>query len=155
MAASFSRGVAIVLFHHNIVQWSGQDGAAAHRTGLPFIGGVEGSARRLPDPQSNDRSDFMKYHHTARATLFGATAAALLAATTGMAAADNAAPTTPAPTSTTQPSQQQTGVTEPAQQPGATISTPASATTTKSLPSRTWMKRAERGTNTHGRGQSH
>jgi hypothetical protein len=90
--------------------------------------------------------------NTTRAVWLGATAAVLIAATAGAAAADNAAPTTPA-TTTTQPSQQQTGVTAPTQQPSAT-SAPASATTTNSTPTRVWIKRSERGTNTHARGQS-
>jgi hypothetical protein len=78
-----------------------------------------------------------------RATLLGA----LLSATAGSALADNAAPTT-----TTQPTQQQTGVTAPAPQPTVTTSIPAS--TPKAKPSNPY-KRAERGESSHRRGMSH
>jgi len=138
----------MVLFHHNIVRRTAK--TMRERIGLAsIIGGVEGSAMRAPDLQIDmtNRSETMKHHNTARATLLG-TAAALLAATAGMAVADNAAPATPA-TTTAQPSQQQTGVTAPTEQPSAT-SVPASATTTatpaKTRPTRIWIKRAERGT---------
>jgi hypothetical protein len=111
----------------------------------PLIDGVNAvlGARRIR--KSTDRSEIMKYRNTARATLLGATAAALLGMTAGVAVADNATPNT-----TTQPSQQQTGVTTPTQQPSAT-NAPASATTvepTKSYPTRIWTRRAERGTRT-------
>jgi hypothetical protein len=90
----------------------------------------------------------MRRLNTTRATWLGAAAAALLATTAGSAVADNAAPTT-----ATQPAQQQTGVTTPAPQPAVTTSVPASSPT--AVPTRIWIKRAERGTNTHARGQSH
>jgi hypothetical protein len=80
--------------------------------------------------------------NTTRAALLGA----LLSATAGSALADNTAPAT-----TTQPSQQQTGVTAPAPQPTVTTNVPASAP--KAKPSNPY-KRAERGTNTHPRGQT-
>jgi hypothetical protein len=84
--------------------------------------------------------------NTTRATWLAATAAGLLALSTGSALADNTAPTT-----TTQPVQQQTGVTAPAPQPTVTTSVPASKpTNAPTVP----YKRAERGTNTHSRGMS-
>src|SRR5581483_2192537 len=146
MAASFSRGVAAVLFHHNIVQRSGQDGAAAHWIGL-HSSASWGNSCRAPDPYERDRQEStMKQYNATRAAWLGATAAVVLAASAGIAAADNAA--TAPTTTTTQPSQQ-TGVTAPATQPGAGTSAPASATSTapsKTYPTRIWIKRAERGT---------
>jgi len=85
----------------------------------------------------------MKSYNTTRAAWLGATAAVLLAASAGVAAADNAAPST-----TAQPTQQQTGVTAPVVAPSAT-NAPASVS---SQPFKVKTRHgAERGTKTKPR----
>jgi hypothetical protein len=98
--------------------------------------------------ERDEQESIMKQYNATRTAWLGAMAAVLLAASTGIAAADNVTPTSP---TTAQPSQQQTGVTAPAQTPPSATSAPASATSSepaKSKPTRIWTKRAERGTRT-------
>jgi hypothetical protein len=85
----------------------------------------------------------MKQFNTTRAAWLVATAAVLLAASTGIAAADNATPST-----TAQPTQQQTGITAPVTPQPVTI-VPASASTSPTQPFKTSTRHgAERGTKT-------
>jgi hypothetical protein len=106
--------------------------------------GVEGFAMRAPNlqPHMTKQESIMNQYNVTRTAWLSAAAAVLLAASAGVASADNAAPST-----TAQPSQQQTGVTQPiVPQPSAT-SAPASTSYGASKPFSVRTRHgAERGT---------